>query len=640
MSCRSFAIVVATLIGLCSSLTTAYAESRVALVIGNSAYQSVPTLPNPINDAASVGDLLKSAGFEVVVAPDLTQTAMRRAIADFVEQIHARGPDTIALVFYAGHGLQVDGENFLIPVDANIARESDVPLEAVRLADLMNALAEVPAKVRIVMLDACRNNPFSAINRVTGRGLAIVDAPAGSIVSYSTSPGMVAQDGDGDHSPYTTAFLTVVREPGVPIEQALKRMRYAVHGATNQQQTPWESSSLTSDFAFFPQAAGTAPQPVNTPPQAGGTPARPPGTPAQPGSTPARPPGTLPQPVNIPLQPGSGGPGQRGATVPKPPARTIESWKLELQRYPAAQAYAIVVWEDTVEAYQAYLALFTGQFGAPRVRLMVNRRTEMLAWHTAVTVNSLVSYQSFLARYSRSDLAPTAQRLAERARNRSLGPDASANAQQPANLCPCTQQPGQTPPFQRRAGLPPPIQQQTPPPNPTTRAYPPVTPVIPPRALPQMTPPPVVNVPPPPNPITRGYPPPSVPTQVTPPPVVYVPSPRFGRYRVPRYYYPPAVTPRPFTGPHYRTAGGQYRFGGIRLRPPLRRFGAHYPNVPGRYPTVRPVTRPPAPGGIYRFGGGRIYRGGAPGGTYRFGRGPAYRGGGMGRGGFGRYRAR
>ena len=155
-------------------------------------------------------------------------------------------------MFYAGHGLQVDGENFLVPIDARIERESDVAIETMRLADVMNALAAVPSKIRIVMLDACRNNPFEALSKSGGSGLAIVDAPSGSIVAYATAPGAEAADGAGRNSPYTAAFLKVVKQPELQIEQLFKRIRLLVNDTTDGKQVPWESSSLTSDFWFFP----------------------------------------------------------------------------------------------------------------------------------------------------------------------------------------------------------------------------------------------------------------------------------------------------------------------------------------------------------------------------------------------------
>src|SRR5215471_1725879 len=143
--------------------------------------------------------LLTDAGFDVTAASDLSQKEMNDKVGDFAAQIAARGPDTVALVFYAGHGVQIDGENFLVPVDVDPKREADIPLQAVRLNDILNTLNSVPSRMRILLLDACRNNPFPAINQTAGRGLALVDTKSGApgtFLSYSTAPGAVAEDGD------------------------------------------------------------------------------------------------------------------------------------------------------------------------------------------------------------------------------------------------------------------------------------------------------------------------------------------------------------------------------------------------------------------------------------------------------------
>src|SRR5262249_42783271 len=298
------------------SVSTALAENRMALVIGNSDYRTVTALPNPANDARAMARFLISAGFQVMQAPNLTQSDMRKTIGNFASMAGEKGPDTVALVFYAGQGLQVDGENSLVPVDASIQREADVPLQATRLIDIMNALAAVPLKARLVILDACRNNPFSDINKTSGRGLAIVDAPTRSLVSYSTGPGMEALDGDPGNSPFTPAFLKVGQEQGLPIEQTLKRVRLAVNDAPNRQQTPWESSSLTSEFSFFPGATNADR-----------------------------------------VQLASAG----AATAPaaaRQETRSVESWQKELKPHTPREAYEIVVREDLVEAYQAYLTLY------------------------------------------------------------------------------------------------------------------------------------------------------------------------------------------------------------------------------------------------------------------------------------------
>src|SRR5271169_2087187 len=246
----------------------ASAENRVALVIGQSAYRAVPPLPNAANDGKNMVDLLDKAGFQVTAAPDLAQNEMRQAISDFAAKVAAEGPDTVALVFYAGHGLQIDGENYLVPVDVDPKREADIPLQAVRLNDLMNTLGALPTRMRIFMLDACRNNPFPALAQSAGHGLAIVNTRAGapgSFISFSTSPGAEAEDGAGEDSPYTSAVLSVARQPNLPIEEAFKRVRVSVNQATDGRQIPWESSSLTSDFKFFAtdaaQQAASPPKP-------------------------------------------------------------------------------------------------------------------------------------------------------------------------------------------------------------------------------------------------------------------------------------------------------------------------------------------------------------------------------------------
>jgi Caspase domain len=396
MSLR-FLIKFAALASTCwISVGTAFAENRIALVIGNSNYTTVTALPNPANDAKAMANFLKAAGFEVLQAPNLSQSDMRKTIGNFANVVSQRGPDTVVLVFYAGHGLQVDGENFLVPVDAQIDRESDVPLQAMRLADVMNMLSSVPSKSKIVILDACRNNPFSAVNKTGGRGLAIVDAPNGSLVSYSTAPGNEALDGDGENSPFTTALTKIGQEPGLPVEQLLKRVRLDVSNATNRQQFPWESSSLTTEFSFFPGATGEE------------------------------------RPITVASK------GQPSTTaVSRSETRSVEAWQKELKPKGAREAYEIVVREDKVEAYQAYIALYPSQPTTPVVRNLVDRRQVVIAWYNAVTINTVASYRTFLASYGNSDFAVTANRLVERAATRSVSNPASAFAST-GLACPCS----------------------------------------------------------------------------------------------------------------------------------------------------------------------------------------------------------
>jgi len=394
----------------------ASAENRVALVIGQSAYRAVPALPNAASDGKHMVELLGSAGFDVTAAPDLSQNDMRQAISDFAAKVAEKGPDTVALVFYAGHGLQIDGENYLVPVDVDPKREADIPLQAVRLNDLMNTLGALPTRMRIFMLDACRNNPFPALNQTAGHGLAIVNTKAGapgSFISFSTSPGAEAEDGNGEDSPYTTAVLSVAKEPNLPIEEAFKRVRVAVNQATDGRQIPWESSSLTSDFKFF----------------------------------------------------GDTGSGQTTA-APKPAtaARTAADWRRDLGGKEPKAAYELVIADDSVPAYEAFAALFAQSSYTPRVRSLLERRKEMLAWEVAVATNTAASFDAFLSSYARSDLAVTARKMQIRVINRTL----AANALAPTNIalgptCPCPTAPMQpllkkvepTPPTKRVDTTPP-----------------------------------------------------------------------------------------------------------------------------------------------------------------------------------------
>lgn len=358
--------------GLLAGSSSVRAESRLALVIGQSAYRSVTPLPNPANDAKAMAELLTDSGFDVTRAADLSQKDLNREVGDFAAKIAAKGPDTVALVFYAGHGLQIDGENYLVPVDVDVRREADIPLQAVRLNDLLNTLNAVPSRMRILMLDACRNNPFPAIRSTAGHGLALVDTKSGApgtFLSYSTSPGAEAEDGSGANSPYTTALLAAAREPGVPIEQAFKRVRVAVNKATEGRQTPWDSSSLTEDFRFV--ATGS-----------------------------------------------SGAADANAGPRPVVAKRTMEQWTRELQGKPIELANEIIVGDGSVEAYQAFVAAYTEPPFGPQARDWLELHDRMAAWNAAVLANTVASYQAFLAAYPDSDLTPTARRLIERLRNR------------------------------------------------------------------------------------------------------------------------------------------------------------------------------------------------------------------------------
>jgi hypothetical protein len=384
---------------------SAFAENRVALVIGQSAYRSVPALPNPANDARAVTQMLTDSGFEVSTASDLSQSELRQQVSEFAGKVAAKGADTVALVFYAGHGLQIDGENYLVPVDVDPKREADIPIQAVRLNDILNTLTSVPSKMRILLLDACRNNPFPNISKTAGGGLAIVDAKIGApgtFLSFSTSPGAVAEDGSGADSPYTSALLSAGRESGIPIEETFKRVRLAVNKATDGRQTPWDSSSLTEDFRF--------------------------------------------------LGPAVAGP-KLAAT-----RKTVAEWTRDLKGKPVEAANEIIVADGTDESYEAFAGLYPQTPLGLLARGWLDRHRRMAAWNNAVIINTAAGYRDFVAKFPDSDLTETARKLELRLRNRpDIAPVVAGTGAAPQNValtCPCNIQPAPPQPRLKKVDTP------------------------------------------------------------------------------------------------------------------------------------------------------------------------------------------
>ncbi len=254
---------------LALSAAPAAAEKRVALVIGNSAYANVSRLDNPKNDAALMADTLRGLGFQLVgdgARLDLDKPALDRAVQAFGRQI--QGAD-VALFYYAGHGVQVAGSNYLVPVNANPTREADVDFEMVDVSLVLRQMQGSGTRLNIVILDACRNNPFGGRGlRAAEGGLAQMRAPDGTLISYATQPGSVAQDGADGHSPYTRALAATVRRAGLDIFQTFNQVGLAVKRSTGGAQQPWVSSSpIDGTFYFVPPAAPAAPPAIEPPRQ-------------------------------------------------------------------------------------------------------------------------------------------------------------------------------------------------------------------------------------------------------------------------------------------------------------------------------------------------------------------------------------
>ncbi|MBP7341892.1 MAG: caspase domain-containing protein [Smithellaceae bacterium] len=245
------------------SLPAGAATQRLALVIGNSAYETGP-LANPVNDAADMAASLTRMGFTVILKKNANLEAMEEAIENFGGRLKRGG---VGLFYYAGHGIQAGGTNYLIPVGAKIKKESDLRYRAVDAGRILDEMQNAENGMNIVILDACRDNPFNRSFRSATRGLSIISAaPKGTFLTYSTSPGNVAADGRGRNSPYTEALLRHMGTPGLPIEHVFKRVRQDLAARTGGRQIPWELSSLSGDFYFRggPEASVEAPPADNS----------------------------------------------------------------------------------------------------------------------------------------------------------------------------------------------------------------------------------------------------------------------------------------------------------------------------------------------------------------------------------------
>jgi len=235
-------------------------EERIALVIGNGAYREA-ALKNPVNDARDVAALLKTQGFNVTLKLNVGVKEMDEAVRQFGQALRRGG---VGLFYFAGHGLQVGGSNYLVPVDAKIQSESDVRFECVDAGRVLGKMEDAGNGLNLVILDACRNNPFARSFRSASLGLAKMDAPTGSLIAYATAPGSVAADGNGRNGLYTQYLLRNIGTPGLSVEELFKRVRMGVAGESAKKQVPWEASSLIGQFSFAggTQVASLAPAPV------------------------------------------------------------------------------------------------------------------------------------------------------------------------------------------------------------------------------------------------------------------------------------------------------------------------------------------------------------------------------------------
>ncbi len=240
------------------------AEQRTALVIGNSAY-ATGRLANPVNDAKAMAATLQGLGFRVISRFDARKDALFAAMREFGDVLRKGG---VGLFYFAGHGVQSKGSNYLVPVDASIQREDEIRSRAVDLVEVLDKMESARNRINIVILDACRDNPFAS-SRSLGRGLVRVDAPIGTLIAFATAPGKTADDGRGANSPYTKHLLANLPKPGLKLEDVFKLVRSGVRNDTHGAQIPWENTSLEGDFYFVPGSGGQGVTIINQPPVLG-----------------------------------------------------------------------------------------------------------------------------------------------------------------------------------------------------------------------------------------------------------------------------------------------------------------------------------------------------------------------------------
>ena len=237
-------------------------QKRIALVIGNANYQ-VGKLDTPLNDATDMATTLKDLGFEVILLKDSSKRGMDDAIDQFSTRINQ---GYVGLFYYAGHGMQVEGENYLLPVNAQIKAEKDVEYESIPLGKILGRMESAGNQINIVILDACRDNPFRKFSRSSSRGLTTPVQPAsGTLIAFATAPGKVASDGTGRNGLFTSHLLKYIKTPNLDVDLMLRQVRSDVAKDTKNYQVPWNSSSLTGEFAFNQKAETTSPTEISSP---------------------------------------------------------------------------------------------------------------------------------------------------------------------------------------------------------------------------------------------------------------------------------------------------------------------------------------------------------------------------------------
>jgi len=332
-------------------------EKRIALVIGNASYQAAP-LKTSANDAGLIAQTLEAAGFDVVGARDLDQDSLRHALRDFMDKASASGPNTVAFIYLSGYGLQLEGENYFVPVDAKINNASDVPAQTIRLSDYVRPLSALKLRANIVVLDAARPDPFARSGPPLAGGLALVEPEQGTLIAFNAAPGTVAPEGQGPYGAYAQALAEMMRDGGLTLNDVFDRTRLRVNELTKGAEVPWNASKIETSFSFLVRARDAPPPHVSS---------------------------------------------EQTATIRSKPIRDLD----------AQDAYIAALERDTLQGYLDFLAAYPDDPMAKRVRAIVAARREAITWRYTRSVDTPQAYWSYLRRYPRGPHAYDARRRLE-----------------------------------------------------------------------------------------------------------------------------------------------------------------------------------------------------------------------------------
>src|SRR5215475_6011904 len=332
-------------------------ERRFALVIGNSEYKA-GRLPTAANDAGLIAETLRTAGFDVAGARDLDQDTLRRSIREFLDKVSAAGPQAVTFVYLAGYGLQFEGENYIVPIDATIRRDEDIPIEAIRISDFMRPLAGTPGAVKLFVVDAARQHPFTPDGPPLASGLALVEPDPGMLIAFNAAPGSIASIENGPYGAFAQALAEMISTGGLGLDDLFARVRLRVNEKTNGIAVPWYASKITQPFLFV----------------------------------------------------------ERTPDAPPPPRVTAS---VELQSQPIREfrgdqeAYAAALARDTLGGYEEFIAGFPDSPLASRVRARIAVRREAITWRRTLAINTQEAYWSYLQRYPQgAHVADAERRLA------------------------------------------------------------------------------------------------------------------------------------------------------------------------------------------------------------------------------------